>query len=123
MQTQKHCSRICLEGMEFHAYHGVFSEEKEKGGTYLVDLCFDADTRQAEESDSLDDTVDYTKLLKLINDEMKQHADLIEHLAGRIMKNIRKSFPGISSVELRIKKLHPPVDGNMHAFTVIRKGE
>ena len=44
---------IGLEGMEFYAHHGVYDEEREKGGKYLVDVFVYTDATQAELNDGL----------------------------------------------------------------------
>jgi dihydroneopterin aldolase len=117
MQNSNH-SRIDIEGMEFHAYHGVYDEEKVKGGKYLVDLSFEYDSSKAQATDHIDDTIDYSVIYKLIESEMKKSSDLIEHLARRIMNRIRHRFTNIYSVQLTVKKLNPPIEGIIKAVSI-----
>ena len=49
--------------MEFYAYHGCFAEEQIIGTRFLVDLYLDTDTKKAELSDELKDTVNYQEVL------------------------------------------------------------
>jgi dihydroneopterin aldolase len=105
---------ILLEGMEFFAFHGCFKEEQIIGTKFIVDLSVEVDTTVAEGSDHLVDTVDYVKLYQCLKQEMEQKAHLLEHLAGRMLKTICLSFPAISSIELKIAKINPPMGGKMH---------
>ncbi|MBZ0242030.1 MAG: dihydroneopterin aldolase, partial [Bacteroidales bacterium] len=52
-------SVISIEGMEFFAYHGCFAEEQLIGTWFVVDLFMHVDTTAAEQSDKLQDTVNY----------------------------------------------------------------
>jgi len=62
-------SIITLENMEFHAYHGCLEHEQQFGNTFLVTLDMEFDTNLAEQSDQLNDTLNY----KLVYDEVKKH--------------------------------------------------
>ena len=46
-------SIISIEGMEFFAYHGCFSEEQVIGTKFRIDLFLEVDTSTAEKSDQL----------------------------------------------------------------------
>ena len=50
---------ISIENMEFYAYHGCFEEEQKIGTRFQVDLNMEVDTSLSENSDNLNDTVDY----------------------------------------------------------------
>lgn len=114
--------RIYLEQMEFHAYHGCYAEEKTTGNTFLVDFSFDLGSVDGIISDQLEDTIDYTLIYNTIADEMQKPAQLLEHLAERIVLILMQSFPVISGVELKISKLNPPVNGKIKAIAyVLRK--
>jgi len=104
---------ILLEGMEFFAFHGCFREEQIIGTRFFVDLEVDSDTVLAEKTDHLKDTVDYVGLYRCVKGEMDQKSSLLEHVAGRINEAIRKDFPQIKGIRLKISKLNPPVGGKM----------
>lgn len=105
--------RIILEGMEFFSYHGCFKEEQVIGAKFIVDLCVEADTSRAEESDHLHDTINYEALYLIVKTEMEQKSFLLEHVARRIIDKVRGYYSNILSVELRISKINPPVGGKM----------
>ena len=51
--------QIHIEGMEFYAYHGHYSEEKKVGNNFIVDVKMYTDMSIASATDDLDDAVDY----------------------------------------------------------------
>lgn len=103
--------KIELNGLTFHAYHGVYPSEHVIGGTYVVDLVIDADIERACESDCLDDTIDYGAICLIVREEIEQPSALIEHVAARIAHHILRSFPTITGVDIRLCKQRPPVEG------------
>ena len=108
---------ITLEKMKFYASHGVTAEERTIGGVYLADISYTIDTN-AVETDRIEDTINYSELFDLVQDEMKKSSSLIEHIAGRILKVIKARFPHIKSLVVKISKLHPPVNGEMTSASV-----
>ena len=102
---------IELEDMRFWAYHGCLEREKKDGNLFLVDFKGEIDMRKAAETDNLDDTVNYGAIYDLVKSEMEIPSDLLEHVAGRIVKSIRNSFPEFTRFSVRISKRRPPVGG------------
>lgn len=96
--------------MEFHAYHGCLEEEKRDGNTFIVDFKANIDISSAVVSDNLSDTVDYGTIYSIIAREMEIPSDLIEHVAGRIVKAIGEKLPFLE-FSVRVSKKNPPVDG------------
>ena len=112
---------ITLETMKFHAFHGVRTEEQTVGGVYLTDIAYTIET-DAVETDRLEDTVDYAVLFEIVKKEMTVPSQLIEHVAGRIMKAIKARFPQIQALVVKVTKRHPPVNGEMTSASVMLKG-
>jgi dihydroneopterin aldolase len=104
---------ITLEGMEFFAFHGCFKEEQIIGTRFIIDLEIDSDTRRAEQTDHLKDTLDYVYLYKCVKREMEQKSFLLEHVANRISVAIQQEFPAITGLRLKIAKINPPIGGKM----------
>lgn len=111
-------ARIELEKIEFHAFHGVYPEEKLHGGKFSVDVSFNYDASGAIDSDALKDALDYSVVFELVKTEMSIPSDLIEHVAGRIVRSIRTRFPSLSNLNVRLCKLNPPVGGNLKGICV-----
>ncbi|MCL2414535.1 MAG: dihydroneopterin aldolase [Bacteroidales bacterium] len=116
-------TKISLNNMQFFAHHGCFEEERIVGTQFSVSLSFDVDTAKAEQSDNLSDTVSYLEVYQLVKTEMRVPSNLLEHVARRILDAISQAFPKISNLEIEIKKLNPPLGGEIeNAGITIRAG-
>lgn len=109
---------ISIEGMEFFSYHGHFKEEQVIGTRFMVDLFIQVDTKQAERSDSLHDTVNYLFVYETVKQEMEKKSHLLEHVAHRILKAVHTRFPDVTDAEVKISKLNPPLGGKMDRVCV-----
>ena len=79
------------------------------GGDFDVDLRVGFPLERAMESDEVNDTLNYAALYALVKQEMKQPSKLLEHVAGRIVVAIDKTFPLVTSIDLTLTKLNPPM--------------
>ena len=101
---------IELEGMEFKAYHGCLPQEKVRGNNFIVDFRGELDLSAAVESDNLEDTLNYADIYDIVSEEMSIPSELLENVAGRIVKSIAARFPQLESFSIRVSKSKPPVD-------------
>ena len=102
---------IELEGMEFKAYHGCLEQEKVRGNSFTVDFKGELDLSAAAESDNLNDTLNYGEIYEIVAEEMSIPSELLENVAGRIVKAIEQRFPQLQSFSIKVSKKRPPVDG------------
>ena len=107
----KNIGLIELEGMEFKAYHGVLEQEKVRGTEFVVDFRGELDLTAAAKSDNLNDTLNYAEIYDIVAYEMSIPSELLENVAGRILKAIETHFPQLVSFSVRVSKKRPPVDG------------
>ncbi len=110
---QKMETKIRLERLRFYAHHGVAEQERLVGNMFEVTLEVSYPFERALESDNLDDTLNYAALYAIVEREMKQPSQLLEHVAGRIIRAIKKEFPATVAGEISISKLHPPFKCDM----------
>ena len=110
--------RIVLDGIEVYSFHGYSKEERKIGGKYRIDLWIDLDTRAAEKSDKLVDTINYERVFMIVQAEMGQPSKLLEHIGRKILDAIAAEFPQIESMKMLIHKLHPPIPGIMKSVGV-----
>jgi dihydroneopterin aldolase len=103
--------RVALEGLAFHAHHGVYSHERDTGNNFQVDIAVETDFSQAAQQDDLQGTVDYEMLYRIVKEQMAQPSRLIETVAERIVNQVMQQLPAVIQVELTISKLHPPIGG------------
>ena len=100
---------IRLEKLRFRAFHGVLPQERTVGGDFEVTLRIGYPWQQAMESDKVGDTLDYAAVYRLVQAEMALPSQLLEHVAGRIVKALLRDFPQITSVDLWLTKVTPPM--------------
>lgn len=103
--------RIALEGLEFHAFHGVYPHERESGNWFEVDVVVETDFTSAALADDLSDTVNYEVLYRIVKDEMERPSKLLETVAHKIIDDILRELPPVKSVELKVSKINPPIGG------------
>lgn len=109
---------ITLEGMEFYARHGYYEEERIIGNKYSVDVHIEADFHEAADHDELSGTINYEKIYETVAAVMSIDALLLEHLAGKMVKDLKNQFPDALSVRVRVSKYNPPIKGLCHRASV-----
>ena len=109
---------VSLEGLRFHANHGVLPQERVVGGDFMVSVTVDYDFSAALSSDDVKDTLNYAELYQIINKEMQTPSCLLEHVAGRIGERILSAFPQALSVGIEITKRNPPMGADCDGATV-----
>ncbi|MDP4282612.1 MAG: dihydroneopterin aldolase [Bacteroidota bacterium] len=103
--------KILLQGMEFFAYHGCFREEQIIGTKFTVDLEIEYDTTATEKSDRLSDALNYQAVYQVVKKEMEKPSHLLEHVAGRILDEVKNAFPRIIHITVKIAKINPSLGG------------
>ena len=111
-------SYITLKGLRFRAFHGVLPQERLTGGDFLVTVKVGYPLATAMASDDVADTLNYAALYDLVTQEMAKPSKLLEHVAGRIAKAIEKAFPQVSSIDLKVTKLNPPMGADCEGAEV-----
>lgn len=110
---------IALNNMSFYAYHGVLPAETITGNEFIVNLKIEYDFRRAFESDDVKDTLNYAEAYDLVKREMMIPSKLLEHVAGRIYHSLKAKFVDAKIIELRVGKMHPPVNGEAEMSEII----
>lgn len=109
---------LSIEGMKFHAKHGYYEEEQEKGGNYIVDVYINADLSKAGKSDKLEDTINYEIIHAITKEVMTESKYLIEHIAYQIIEKIIETIKTMDSIRVKVSKLDPPLKGKVEKTTV-----
>lgn len=102
---------ISLEGLKFHAFHGVHPQERLVGCIFMVDIHLSMLPMADGFKDDLSRTIDYEQVYKLVAEEMKEPKHLIETLAENILTNVFAHQPLVEQAHVIISKMHPPVGG------------
>ena len=107
MKIKNSC--IFLNGLRFHAFHGVMPQERLTGNDYRVDLKIDFPLEKAVGSDNVDDTLNYATVYAAVKEEMDVPTQLIERVAYRIADRLFRTFKTINEVEIKVEKCNPPM--------------
>lgn len=99
---------IMLSGLRLQCLCGALPEEQNRRQPYEFDIEMTADVA-ATESDVLDDTIDYGKVLDRVETVTENEAfQLFERMAARVAAAILED-ERIRSVTVEVRKLRPPV--------------
>lgn len=109
---------IHLRQVRFHAFHGVLPQEQQVGADFLLDLKVGYPLARAMQSDEVGDTLNYAALYALVAREMQQPSKLLEHVAGRMAEAISQTFPQVTSIDLELTKLNPPMGAECDGASV-----
>ena|SRR5215218_169165 len=98
---------IELKGLRFFAEHGMYVEERKVGNQFEIDLsvCYKAPKQVIT---SMEETVNYVEIYRLIEEEFSVHKHLLETCAMQICERLHKQFPEITTISISIKKISPP---------------
>jgi dihydroneopterin aldolase len=110
--------KVGLHGAAFFARHGYYKEEQVLGNYFIVDIEAVYDTQAIAINDNLDNTLNYECLYQIAADSMKQPYKLLETVAQHISEAVMQMFPYISTLEVVVKKLNPPLKGKVAASSI-----
>lgn len=110
--------KVILEGLEFHAYHGVYPHERSSGNKFEVDIEVETQFSASAFHDDLTGTVDYEDLYALVKGEMEKPSKLLETVGHAIAVRTLETFPNAISVAVNISKFNPPIGGVCKKATV-----
>ena len=115
--------KIVLKGLHFYGYHGVFPEETRKGQPFSVDVTLEFDASRAEETDSINETVDYSVVYGTIQKIVEGDPyKLIEKVVAVIARAILAEYSLVQAVEVTLHKTQAPIDGHFDdVLFVIRR--
>ena len=111
--------KVVLEGLEFHAYHGVYPHERSSGNKFEVDIKVETDFQDTAFQDDLSGTINYEDLYSLVKNEMEKPSKLLETVGHAIAERILQSFNSAIDVEVKISKFNPPIGGVCRKASVV----
>ena len=111
--------RVLVNNIKTYSYHGCLDEEGVIGSDYRVDVKVDVENRLAQQTDDISQTVDYSKVTKIVVEEMGVRSKLIEAVAARIIRRIHKECKHSTSVDVSVTKINPPIEGDVETVCVV----
>ena len=110
--------KVALEGLEFHAYHGVYPHERSSGNKFEVDIMVETEFSDSAFHDNLSGTVNYEILYAIVKEEIAKPSKLLETVGHAIAQQALKTFQEAKAIEVRISKFNPPIGGVCKKATV-----
>lgn len=101
---------IELNGLQFHAFHGLYEEEKITGNEFEVNLYVSYRPKN-EIVNELSGTINYAVIFDIVKKRMQERTDLLETIAMSLAEEIYQQFREVQKVDISIRKLHPPIVG------------
>lgn len=116
-------ARISLENMRFHAHHGLYEEETLIGNNFILDIMIDANTDgasviQQDNTPKVVNTINYEWVYEVCRTEMSKPQLLLETVIKRIVAGLKTHFPNMHTVQIKIKKLNPPLGGVIESVSI-----
>ncbi|HZF65299.1 MAG TPA: dihydroneopterin aldolase [Chitinophagaceae bacterium] len=109
--------QIELKGLRFYAEHGMYAEERKVGNQFEIDLQVGFEP-PAHIIDSMNETVNYVEVYRIVEKEFSIHQNLLETCAMQICENLHVSFPEVKKIFISIKKITPPITNFMGSVGV-----
>lgn len=110
--------RVRLKGIVLFGHVGVHEAERATGQKLTIDIEMSADLESAARADSLNDTIDYERVYRVVEATVTSaHHRLIETLARELCRVLLDQFPA-AEVTVRVQKPNVPFAGTMSAAEV-----
>jgi dihydroneopterin aldolase len=104
-------SKIALKGMQFHSFHGYYTEEQSVGNQYEVDVIVDVSMKPEMLSDTLENTINYEDIYQVCKQQMAHSQRLIETVAHNILTALKDQVDRHATYTVEIRKLNPLMGG------------
>jgi len=114
---------IRVRDIKIHTNHGCMDEEAKIGSDYVVQVEVESDLNLSSKTDELNDTVDYVAIYKIVYEQMKKRAKLLEVVVQRIIDQILTEHPQVETVQVEVAKINPPIGGEVGYVSVERKAK
>ena len=108
---------VHLHDLRFNSFHGIHEAEKILGNDYIIDASLEFH-EEVEVITSIHDTVNYVDIYNIIRERMNVPTPLLETIVMEIGNEIHNEFPQIRSINISLKKMHPPIEGIQGAAAV-----
>ena len=101
---------LFIDNLEVFANHGLFEEENKLGQKFIFDIECELNYKKAMFSDEMTDSISYADIVEVVVKTATTNTfNLLERLAGEILKNIFTEFSQIENINLKINKPGAPI--------------
>ncbi|MBS1630396.1 MAG: dihydroneopterin aldolase [Bacteroidetes bacterium] len=106
---------VSLKSLRIHAAHGLYPEEAIQGNDFEIDI----ELRLPAEIDDAWPLIDYARVYALTQEVMMgPRVTLLEMLVQAIWQRLHREWPQLSFIRVCVRKLHPPLGGEVAASQV-----
>ncbi len=110
---------VALKDIKCYSFHGFYPEEQLTGNHFSIDV--EVTFTPSVYTEDLQKTVNYEIVNAIIFEEMKNTQKLLETVVKHIMDKLLASYPFLLSAIVGIKKMHPPMLGEVgHSFVQLK---
>lgn len=110
-------TKINVHGVRCYGYHGCMRQEEIIGTWFTANVEVTYNFLKSAETDDLSDTLDYSLVAQIVQEEVAKRSKLIEQVALRIFKRIEE-IEGVEGLKLELFKEQPPIDGRVESVSV-----
>ena len=104
---------VSLHGIKIHAPHGLYPEEHILGNSFEVDVDIWLPDAQPWPF------ADYTLIRKIVANTFEQPGQLLETFVANIHTRLLEKFPIAEKIRVVVRKLHPPMPGDVSYAQVV----
>ena len=108
---------VSLIGLEFHAFHGYYEEERKAGNNFIIDTEVDLKSFDSED-DNILDTVNYEQMYTICKEEMQRTQKLLETVVMNILGRYKVEFKHAVGARVTMKKVGPQLGGKVEMACV-----
>lgn len=102
--------KIMIKNLEVFGYHGVFSEETDKGQKFIISATLYCDLRKAGQTDDLLKTINYGGTTRMMHRFVEKHRfQLIETVAERLAEKMLLEVPRLQKIKIEVQKPEAPI--------------
>ncbi|MDB5014414.1 MAG: dihydroneopterin aldolase [Daejeonella sp.] len=109
--------KVILKDIQFFASHGFYAEEQLLGGKFYVNIETESEVH-GDGGDDISNTVNYERLFEIASTEMQRTQKLLETVAHSMLDQIRHQFLGVKVIKVSIRKMHPPLGGQVDSAII-----
>lgn len=102
---------IGLEQVHFHAFHGLYPEEKIIGNDFIIDVY--VTIPGTSPIDKISETVNYQGLLNVVKPIMEIPQPLLEQVVYAITDAIKHKYPEVQKSVISLRKMNPPMGASV----------
>ncbi len=100
---------IYLHNIRAYGYTGFLPAERTLGQWFAVDLYLELPLEKAGQSDDIEDTLDYRRVIDQIKTTIATERFLLLERLAYVLTQQVLAFPQVEAVTLRVTKVAPPI--------------